>query len=147
MSFSLNFILDGLEWLLFSSSVVWSAHVLISSSRTWRSGRTTCCLQDSLGKTTSEEYFGHFACWLSGLLIYFWRCQFFVALKSVKLRKMGFVVNRAVSVSAEWSVLKHQKRQQFQCDLWCLTWDSFSGCCQQCNGAPVYQSHMYNSGC
>lgn len=31
-------------------SAVWSAHVLTSSSRTWRSGRTTCYPQDSSGK-------------------------------------------------------------------------------------------------
>lgn len=34
---------------------------MISSSRTWRSGRTTCCPLDSLGKTASNEYFGRFA--------------------------------------------------------------------------------------
>lgn len=38
------------DTFFFLFSVVWSVHVLISSSRTWRSGRTTCCPQDSLGK-------------------------------------------------------------------------------------------------
>lgn len=38
--------------VLFLSSVsaVLLVHVLIFSSKTWRSGRTTCCLQDSLGE-------------------------------------------------------------------------------------------------
>lgn len=38
------------HYFLLSFSVAWSVHVLISSSRTWKSGRTTCCPQDSLGK-------------------------------------------------------------------------------------------------
>ena len=37
-------------------SVAWSAHVLISSSRTWRSGRTTCCPQDSSGENDKQRY-------------------------------------------------------------------------------------------
>lgn len=32
-------------------SVAWSVHVLIFSSRTWRSGRTTCCPPDCSGKS------------------------------------------------------------------------------------------------
>lgn len=33
------------------SSVAWSVHVLIFSSRTWSSGRPTCCPPDSSGKS------------------------------------------------------------------------------------------------
>lgn len=45
------------QCVFFSFSVAWSVHVLISSSRTWRSGRTTCCPQDSSGENQIYRFF------------------------------------------------------------------------------------------
>lgn len=136
-------------WLLFSFSVAWSAHVLTSSSRTWRSGRTTCCPQDSLGKTASNEYFGCFAIifmspnWFIDMLSVM--SIFSVALKSIKLWKVSFVVN-----SELWVFVRGVKcaptPENWTVSVWCmmcLAWDSFSGFCQQCYCAPIYQSRMY----